>query len=57
MITILRELTSLLHTGLRTGRFLVLYDIEQGYNSGTRNLESGIDEILPTWAHFTINGN
>ena len=57
MITILRELTSLQHTGLRTGRFLVLYDIEQGYNSGTRNLESAIDEILRTSAHFTINGN
>ena len=57
MITILRELTSLQHTGLRTGRFLVLYDIEQGYNSGTRNLESAIYEILRTSAHFTINGN
>ena len=57
MISILKELTSLQHTGLQTGRFLVLYDIEQGYNSSTRNLESAIDEILPTAAHFTINGN
>lgn len=57
MIAILKELTSLQHTGLQTGRFLVLYDIEQGYNSGTRSLELVIDEILPTAAHFTINGN
>ncbi|MCS2947073.1 NERD domain-containing protein [Bacteroides sp. BFG-638] len=57
MIVILRELTSLQHTGLQTGRFLVLYDIEQGYNSGTRNLESAIDDITRTSAHFTINGN
>jgi DNA helicase IV len=57
MTVILRELTSLQHTGLQTGRFLMLYDIEQGYNSGTRNLESVIDEIARTSAHFTINGN
>lgn len=54
---LLRELTSLQHTGLQTGRFLVLYDIEQGYNSGTRNLESTINEVIRTSAHFTINGN
>lgn len=54
---IIRELTSLQHKGLQTGRFLVLYDIEQGYNSGTRNLESAIDEIARTSAHYTINGN
>ena len=57
MTVILSELTSLQHTGLQTGRFLVLYDIEQGYSSGTRNLESAIDDITRTSAHFTINGN
>lgn len=57
LTVIIRELTSLQHTGLQTGRFLVLYDIEQGYNSGTRNLESAIDEIARTSAHYTINGN
>ena len=35
----------------------MLYDLEQGYNSGTRGLESVIDEITHTAAHFTINGN
>lgn len=57
IIAILRELTSLQHIGLQTGRFLVLYDIEQGYNSGICHLESVVDEILRTSAHFTINGN
>jgi hypothetical protein len=57
LMVILRELTSLQHTGLQTGRFLVLYDIEQGYNNGTRNLEFAIDEIARTSAHFKINGN
>lgn len=57
MIAVLRVLTSLQNTGLQTGRFLVLYDIEQGYNSGIRNLEAVVDEILRTSAHFTINGN
>ncbi len=57
MISVLTELTSMQHTGLQTGRFLVLYDLEQGYNSRVRNLESVIDEIAHTSAHFTINGN
>ena len=57
MIAVLNELTSLRHTGLQTGRFLILYDLEQGYNSGTRLLESVVETILPTAAHYTINGN
>ena len=57
LVAVLDELSSTQHTGLQTGRFLVLYDLEQGYNSGTRGLESVIDEITHTAAHFTINGN
>lgn len=57
MMSLLNELTSQQHSGLRTGRFLVFYDIEQGYNSGIRNLEATIETITHTAAHFTINGN
>ncbi len=57
MIAVLDMLTSIYHTGTRTGRFLVLYDLEQGYNSGSRNLESAINELSSSAAHFTLNGN
>lgn len=57
MISVLKGLTSLQHAGLQSGRFLVLYDIEQGYNSSSRHLESVVNEIIRTSAHFTINGN
>lgn len=57
MLDLLQELTSLQHSGLNTGRFLILYDLEQGYNSGIRNLEMIMDRLLKSSAHFTINGN
>lgn len=57
MFSILNNLTSLQHTGVNTGRFLLLYDIEQGYNSGIRGLDSSINEIIHTSAHYIINGN
>lgn len=57
MTALLNEVTSVQHTGLQTGRFLILYDLEQGYNSSIRDLESVINEIICTSAHYTINGN
>jgi len=40
---VLNELLSSQHNGLKQGRYLVFYDLEQGYNNVSRNLNENIN--------------
>lgn len=54
---ILNSFTSRLGDGLETGAYLVFYDIEQGYNSNYRRLESVVDDLQRYAAHYKLNEN
>lgn len=43
--------------GLENGAYLVFYDIEQGYNSNYRRLESVVDDLQRYAAHYKLNEN
>ena len=54
---ILNSFTSGIGNGLETGAYLVFYDIEQGYNSNYRRLESVVDDLQRYAAHYKLNEN
>lgn len=54
---ILNSFTSGFGNGLETGAYLVFYDIEQGYNSNYRRLESVVDDLQRYAAHYKLNEN
>jgi len=45
------------HKGLKEGRYLVFYDLEQGYNSATRNLNEIIDAMAEHAACYVLDEN
>ena len=53
----LDKLTSYSGDGLATGNFLVFYDIEQGFNSKVRQIDSLVSDLLNTAVHFRLNEN
>ena len=53
----LNELLSSQHNGLKQGRYLVFYDLEQGYNNVSRNLNENINKIAKYAACFILDEN
>ena len=45
------------HNGLKYGRYLVFYDLEQGYNNATRNLNEIISRLAENAASFVLDEN
>ena len=45
------------HNGLKYGRYLVFYDLEQGYNNATRNLNEIINRLAEHAASFVLDEN
>lgn len=54
---LLDELLGSGHNGLKHGRYLVFYDIEQGYSSLSRNLEEIINRMSENAACFVLDEN
>lgn len=54
---VLNELLSSQHNGLKQGRYLVFYDLEQGYNNVSRNLNENINKIAKYAACFILDEN
>lgn len=54
---ILNSFTTGIGNGLESGAYLVFYDIEQGYNSNYRRLESVVDDLQRYAAHYKLNEN
>lgn len=54
---LLNELLRSGHNGLKQGRYLVFYDLEQGYNSVSRNLNEIISRMAEHAACFVLDEN
>ena len=54
---ILDVFTSGIGNGLETGAYLIFYDIEQGYNSNYRKLESVVNDLQRHAVHYKLNEN
>lgn len=54
---ILNLLTSITHTGLENGRYLLFYDTEQGYKKELRELDEYAAELSRFGAHFVLSEN
>ena len=54
---ILNSFTTGFGNGLETGAYLVFYDIEQGYNSNYRRLESVVNDLQQYAVHYKLNEN
>lgn len=54
---ILNSFTSGIGNGLETGAYLIFYDIEQGYNSNYRRLESVVNDLQRYAVHYKLNEN
>lgn len=54
---LLDELLDSGHNGLKRGRFLVFYDLEQGYNSIKRNLDEIINRMAEHAACYILDEN
>lgn len=54
---ILNMLLSNCGKGLATGRYLIFYDLEQGYNRNYRRIDDIISDIMTNAVHFKLNEN
>ncbi|MGI6232974.1 MAG: NERD domain-containing protein [Prevotella sp.] len=54
---LLDELLDVGHHGLKNGRYIVFYDLEQGYNSEIRNLNEIINAMSESAASFVLDEN
>ena len=54
---LLDELLRSTHNGLKLGRYLVFYDLEQGYNNATKKLNEVIRIITEQAACFVLDEN
>lgn len=54
---LLEELLDSCHNGLKKGRYLVFYDLEQGYSNAIRNLNEIIDRMAEHAACFILDEN
>lgn len=54
---VLNSITSASCNGLETGRYLVFYDTEQGYNKEIRELDSYVESLVRYGCHFLLSEN
>lgn len=54
---VLQYMTSVTCNGLETGRYLVFYDTEQGYNKEERELDGYAESLVRNGCHFLLNEN
>lgn len=54
---VLNNMTSATCNGLETGRYLVFYDTEQGYNMEERELDSYAESLVRNGCHLLLNEN
>lgn len=57
VIPLLNVICSNTGDGIHNGSFLIFYDLEQGYNSNSRQIERLIFDLLGNAAHFQLNEN
>lgn len=57
VIPLLNSLTSISSDGISTGRYLVFFDTEQGYNHQSRQIEDIADTLALHGARFTLDTN
>ena len=57
IVPLLDNLTSSFGNGLRSGNYLIFYDIEQGYNSNYRHIDELVSDLLSSAAHYKLNEN
>lgn len=55
--SVLNLLLSREDNGLSIGNYLIFYDIEQGYNSNYRNIDTLVDNLLVNSVHYKLNEN
>jgi len=56
-ISIIDGLSSITSDGILSGRYLVFYDVEQGYNHTNRRIEDILNSLYPNGAHFLLDVN
>lgn len=56
-VPLLNSLTSISSDGISTGRYLVFFDIEQGYNNQSRQIDEIADTLALNGARFTLDTN
>ena len=56
-IPLLNSLTSVTHNGVSSGRYLVFYDTEQGYNHEIRQIDEMADLVALNGARFVLDTN
>lgn len=56
-IPLLNALTSVTKDGISTGRYLVFFDTEQGYNQGSRQIDEIADLLALNGARFVLDTN
>ena len=54
---IIDNFTSISGNGMSTGNYLIFYDIEQGYNSNSRQIEDFVSGNLSFATHYKLNDN
>lgn len=57
VIPLLNSLTSVTRDGIATGRYLVFYDTEQGYNNDLRRIDEIADIVALNGARFVLDTN
>lgn len=56
-IQFVQYLASITQDGIDTGRYIILYDVEQGYNSHSRQIGELMDSISVCGAHYILDEN
>ena len=56
-IPLLNSMTSVVQNGLSTGRYLVFFDIEQGYDHDNRRIDEIADILSHSGARFILDSN
>ena len=56
-IPLLNSLTSISSDGISTGRYLIFFDTEQGYNHQSRQIDEIADTLALNGARFTLDTN
>lgn len=56
-VHIVNSLSSVKNNGISTGRYLMFYDTEQGYNNQGRHVEDIVDSIAQNGARFVLDTN
>lgn len=56
-ISLLNALTSVTKDGVATGRYLVFFDTEQGYNNENRQIDEIADSLAQNGARFVLDTN